>query len=320
MTALLWVGFGLAIGAAVLHLALGLKRPLDRAYLSFAFIMALLAAYLYFEWQLYRSTSSEGAVEAMRRQFVVAHGFLAGILVFIPAYAHACIPRRIAIAFWGGLAALFIANLCAPYGIWFSAKPELVTLTFRGEPYTNAVVPPLTTLQYGHTLFVIAVFVLMFWCALVMVRRGERQRGATLAIAIVLVVVQHVVDVFRDAVAGSWPYVAEFGVVTWALIMSIQLSLDFGINRQRLRATLTRAEQDAAQLSATVRASLLVRDRLNTPLQTLELSLAMCPENRAEDSATLADLRGLVVEIAQLGRAVEAAANQPARAEQEHVR
>ena len=36
MTAELWAAFGLTIGAAVLHAAIGLTRPLDRTHLSFA--------------------------------------------------------------------------------------------------------------------------------------------------------------------------------------------------------------------------------------------------------------------------------------------
>ena len=111
MTALLWAAFGMTTGAAVLYGALGLMRQLDRRYLSFACIMALLAAYLYFEWQLYRAPTGEAAVDAMRRQLIVAHGFLAGILVFVPAYTGARIPRWLMSAYWGGLALFFVANL-----------------------------------------------------------------------------------------------------------------------------------------------------------------------------------------------------------------
>ena len=310
MTALLWAAFGMTTGAAVLHGALGLRRPLDRTYLSFACIMALLAAYLYVEWELYRATTSEAAVEAMRREVIAAHGVLAGILVFVPAYTRARIPRWLTSAYWGGLALLFVANLVAPYGLWFSAEPDLVPSTFRGEPYTVVVAPPLTALQYVHTLYVISLFVLTFRCALDAIRRGERQRGATLAIALVVVVGQHVADVVRDAVGGAWPYLAEFGLVTWGLMMSIQLAIDFRVNHQRLRATLNRAEHHSAELARMVEASLLVRDKLNTPLQTLELGLAICTAGGPEDEKALADLRSVVAELAQRGRAVEQTANQ----------
>lgn len=310
MTPLLWASFGMTIGAAVLHLALGLARPLDRRHLSFACIMALLAAYLYFEWELYRATTSEQAVEAMRREVIAAHGFLAGILVFVPAYTRTRIPHWLMAGYWGGLALLFVGNLFARYGLWFSAKPQLVASTFRGEPYSAVVAPPLTELQYFHTLYVLTLFALTFTCAIDAIRRGERQRGATLAFALVVVVAQHVADVVRDAVGGSWPYLAEFGLVTWGLIMSIQLAIDFRANHLRLHATLNRVEQHAESLARLVEASLFVRDKLNTPLQTLEFGLTMCTPSGPEEEEALAELRREVTELTQFGRAVELAADE----------
>jgi len=39
----LWSAIGMAVGAVVLHTTLGLKRPFDRTYLSFACIMGVTA-------------------------------------------------------------------------------------------------------------------------------------------------------------------------------------------------------------------------------------------------------------------------------------
>jgi hypothetical protein len=309
LTGLLWAAFGMTAGAAALYGAVGLKRPLERTYLSFACIMALLGAYLYFEWELYRATTSEAAVEAMRRQVVAAHGFLAGILVFVPSYTKVRVPRWLLVAFWAGLALLFVTNLLAPYSIWFSSEPSISRATFRGEPYTVAMSPSLGPLQYVHTLYVVSLFVLAFTCALAMIRRGGRQRGVTLAIALVIAVVEHVLDVVRDALDGSWPYVAEFGLVTWGLIMSIQLAIDFRNNQTHLQATLRRAKEHAADLARMVDASLLVRDKLNTPLQILELDVAMCTPTGRDDEETLADIRRVITELTTLGRSVEQAAH-----------
>jgi hypothetical protein len=308
LTGLLWVAFGMTAGAAALYGALGLTRPLDRTYLSFACIMALLCTYLYFELELYRATTSDAAVEAMRHQLIAAHGFVAGILVFVPSYTKVQVPRWVLAAFWAGLALLFVANLWAPYGVWFSSEPEITRATFRGEPYSVAIAPSLGPVQYVHTLYVVCLFVLAFTCALVMVRRGGRQRGLMLAIALTIAVVEHLLDVVRDAVDGSWPYVAEFGLVTWGLIMSIQLAIDFRNNQLELQATLRRAEQHAADLARMVAASVLVRDKLNTPLQILELDIAMCTPTGPDDERTLGDIRRAITELTMLGRNVEQAA------------
>lgn len=208
-----------------------------------------------------------------------------------------------------GLALLFITNLLVPYGIWFNAQPQLYRSTFAGEPYTVVVAPPLSILQFIHTLYVLCVFAFAFTCAIKLVRAGERRRGAMLAIGLVAAVFDHGVDVMRDAIGGGWPYVAPVGLVTWGLLMSVQLAIDFRVSEQRLSAMLDRAEQHTAELASIVDATLRVRDKLNTPLQTLELSLAMRTAARFEDEQTLAELRRAVAQLTQLGHAVERTAD-----------
>jgi uncharacterized coiled-coil protein SlyX len=92
--------------------------------------------------------------------------------------------------------------------------------------------------------------------------------------------------------------------------MSVQLAIDFRVSGQRLQATLTTAEQHAAELTKMVAASLSVRDKLNTPLQTLELSLATRTARTTEQEQTLAELHRAVTEIVKLGRAVERTTSQ----------
>lgn len=310
MTGVLWVALGLTIGAASLYAALGLTRPPVRTYVSFACMMALLAAYIVFEGALYHATTSDAAIEAVRHQVLAAHGFLAGMLVFVPAYTKAQVPRWLLAAYWAALVFFFLANLWEPYGVWFSGAPSLATSTFGGERYTIAVAPPMGVLQYAHALYVVCMFALTFGCAVGMIRRGERREGATLVAALVVAVLLHVVDVARDAVGGSWPYVLEFGLVVWALIMSIELAIDFRVDQGRLHEALAQTERGASELARTVETSLQVRDRLNTPLQTLELGLAMWAARGPEAEHDLADMRRSVVQVAELGHAVEEMVNQ----------
>lgn len=305
MTTVVWVALGMSAGAAVLNAALGLGRRLDRTYLSFSVLMACLVFYLFFEWVLYGSSSSADATEAMRHQLIAAHVFLGLVIVFVSSYTHVPIPRGVAIAFWCLLAFLFVANLVLPYGVWFSGPPEIMPLSFAGEPYTGVRAPPMSWLQYLHAVYVLGLFVLVLRCAIVLYRRGARQRGAILAFSLVIVLVFHAIDIAREVAGGTWPYVAEFGVVGWGLIMSVQLAIDYRNSEQRLQETLTKAELHAAELARTVEATLQVRDTINTPLQTLELGLALRTPRKPEEAATLDDLRRAVTELARLGRAVE---------------
>jgi hypothetical protein len=309
VNAVLWAVFGMTTGAAVLSAALGLTRPLQRTYLSFAWIMAMLAAFVFCEPELHASTTSDAAIETVRGQVSAGHGLLAGVLVFVPSYTRVRIPRWLLAAYWVGLAALFVTNIVAPLGIWFSVPPDLIRSTFGGEPYTAVVARSLSTLQYAHTLYVLAVFVLMFACAAKLIRRGDRRRGAMLALAFTLAFMAHVIDVIRDATGALWPDVAELGLATWGILMSVQLAIDYRVSEQRLYATLTSVERHAAELARLVEATLRVRDRLNTPLQTLELGLASRTAEKPEDEQTLADLRGAVIQLTVLGRAIERTTN-----------
>lgn len=309
MTSVVWSAFGLTIGAAVLHGALGLRRPLDRTYLSFSYIMLFLAAYFYFEWRFYRAVAPEDAVEAVRYQVAAAHGFLGCILVFVPNYTGVRAPWPVMTVYWVGLVVLFLANLLMPYGVWFAGEPTLITSTFRGQPFTTVVAPPMGLVQYLHGIYVFAVFVLALQCALRLFRHGAQRRGVMLAFAVVIVIACHLIDIARDAVAGTWPYVAEFGLVAWGLIMSSQLAIDYRTSEERLNDTLARVERDRARLSAIIDTTLHVRDKLNTPLQTLELGLALRAPGSSDDRETLVALRRAVVELAEFGRTVEKTAH-----------
>jgi hypothetical protein len=305
MSEVLWAVFGVTTGAAVLYGALGLARPPERTYMSFAAIMAMLAAFVFCERALYTATTPEEAIETVRLQMSAGHGLLAAVLVFVPSYTRVRLPREVRAAYGVCLGLLFVTNLVAPYGIWFSAPPRLIRATFGGETYTAVVASSLSAVQYIQTLYVVAVFVLMFMCAAKLIRRGERLRGAMLGLALLLAVVPHLVDVIRDAVGGTWPDIAELGMAMWGLIMSVQLAIDYRVSEQRLQTTLTSVERHAAELARMVDATLRVRDKLNTPLQTLELGLANRIAGHPAEERTLRDLSSAVTQLTLLGRAVE---------------
>jgi hypothetical protein len=304
VTPVLWSAIGMAIGAVVLHSTLGLKRPLDRTYLSFACIMVLVAVFLYLQWELYGATSSMVAVEIKKHQVAVVGLSFACMFVFVPAYSRVRLPRFVTGAFWCALAIVLVANALLPYGLWFSGEPTLVPSTFLGEPYTTVITPPMRAPQLAFAVFVTSYVVVALVCAGKMYRRGERQRGVTFAIALAIVFCDALVDIIRDNVGGSWPYVAEYGIVIWALIVSVQLARDFRRNTQTLGKAIGQVETQARQLTAMLQALRALEHDMQRPLDALESGVVELARGAMPADPQLRRVERAVDRLAQLARSM----------------
>jgi hypothetical protein len=304
MTPLLCAAGGVSIVAAVLHAALGLGRPFDRKSLAFAIIMVLLALMLYFQRNYYASTTIDGAVLSSRRQMSVINGFIACTLVFIPAYTRVHFPRVVSAVYWAALVGFFVVNLTSAYSLWFAERPELVRSHFRGEPYNTLVGKAMGPVQYAYVMFFSSLLAFGVAAAIKVYRRGERQRGVTLAVALALVLTSTLVDTIRDNVAGSWPYVTEFGLVTWGLIMSVQLAYDYRVQTRALAAAIGRVDAQAERLRRILGALHALEQDMHAPLHTLEHGIAKLAERRSRDGGELTRLQRSVTRLRELSRAM----------------
>jgi hypothetical protein len=283
MTAIVWTAFGMAFGAAVLYGTLALRKPRDRTYLSFACAMAAVTAFLYYECQLYNTSTLSEAIAVLRRREVMAHAVIAALLVFIPAYTRTRLRWPVAAAYWGALGILCIANVTSLYGIWFSAEPQLARPSFFGAHYTTLVAPPFSLLQHAYTLYLLSLFVLAVALAVPQIRRGERQRGVALLISAVLLVAPVGVDTVREVVGGTWPFVAELGFASWGLIMSVQLALDFRAQTFRIAHAISIANAQAARSTAILAAMDALDRNIHAPLRTLEAGLESLDASTRDD-------------------------------------
>ena len=274
MTPLIWTAVGIALGASVLYTAIGLRPPHQRTFLSFACLMLAIAVYLFWEGCLYHARTVEDAIRSERGQIAAVNVVIACILVFIPAYTRVRLPRALIAAYWVALAVAFVANLWLPMSLWYSAPPRLVPATFHGEPYTTVQVAPLSIVQYAWSLIPTSLLVVSLGCARKMYVRGERQRAATLAAALLIMLVQAVIDIVRDSVGGTWPYVAEYGVVSWALIMSVQLAYDYRAQSAAIVRAIASVEAHAKHLSSLLQAMRALEHDMEGPLQTLVSGIA----------------------------------------------
>jgi hypothetical protein len=207
------------------------------------------------------------------------------------------------VVYWSLLAAVFVANWVAPYGIWYSGPPELVGAELLGRPYSSLIAQPLGILQLAHAAFLGSVLALAIWSGSKVVRRGERQRGFALMAGAALLLAFTLVDYVRDSVGGSWPYVSEFGVVSWALVMSIQLAHDFRVNAQALARAIADVEMQSQRLTSMLGALHALEENMEAPLQTLETGVAALADGDSHD-AELQRLQRAVARLREFSRAM----------------
>lgn len=313
MTPLVWTAFGISIGAAVLHAAIGLRRPFNHTYLLFAAIMMLVAVFLVQRWDFYGATTSGEAVEATRRLILVVQLIIGILLVLNPAYTRVEIPRRVQVVLWAGLAILFVVNLAAPYGLWYSTPPTVVTLEFRGQLYHNVIAQPLELPQLAFMVYFTSVMLLTVRSAIVVFRRGERARGVTLGIALGLVLVHALVDAVQDHIGAAWPYVIEYGMVAWGLIMSVQLAHDFRVKAHELARTIGKVDEQASRLQAMLDALGTLEKNMDRPIETLETGIAALVKD-GESDAELQRLRRAVLRLREFSQSMPEISDRGGRA------
>ena len=306
MTALAWSCVGLSVNAAILHGALGLRRLVDWKYLAFAGMMVLLALFSYFDVQVNRSTVLDDAVAWTRHQQTCAAGLLALFAWFFQAYTRVEIPKTVTRAFWICLVGVVIYNALSPSGIHVGSAPQLVTVRVLGEE-GNHVVSQLGSVQVAYHLLVATLFGAAIGAGVRMFRRGERRKGGLFVVAISPLLVATLLDLAHDFMSGLWPYPSTYASLSLSVVMSVQLAVDFRLKDRELTTTLERSEEHAAKLAHMLQTSLELRDKLNTPLQTLEMGLALRARRSPGDAAIVTPLLQQVSRLIKLSRAIRRA-------------
>jgi hypothetical protein len=309
MTAFVWIALGLSASASLLHAALGLRRPFYYQHLAFSAVMALLAIALVCDVGVSRSDSLAAAAPWTRAGTLFAVGLLASYGWFLRAYARIEVPRALVSLFGIGLVCIAAYAAVSPYGITIGADPRFVGLPQQAGRSLHVIVSDPGPVQFIYAAFVAVVVSAGAVAGMQLYRRGQRWQGVLLCAAVSPVVLAIGFDVGSDLVGAPRLELTEASATALALSMSFQLATEFRVSEQRLRPTLHGVERRTTELAAAVGASLVVRDKLNTPLQTLELGLAMLPQHTSNDRNQLAALERALARIIELGRAVELAAH-----------
>jgi hypothetical protein len=303
MTLLLYAGVGVSLSSCLIHIVLGVARPPDWKHLAFSGAMAMLCVYLLLERRFYYAETADAGVRIARSEtpFVVAYLALLGW--FIREYANLRVPRWLIVVFYSLLAASLVYNFVAPYGIYYPSEPTLTKVrSFGGEAVTN-LEAPLGPIQFVWYLLALGVGIAGLVAGAQLTLRGDRLRGVMLMTAMSASVLPLILDMVRDSVGGEWPYLVEFGAVSSAVILSVQLAVEYRIRGMRLKHL---AESEARALQRLARMALAVKDMANTPLQTLESSVDMLERDLVPaQKNSLARIRRSARRLRQLDRMLD---------------
>lgn len=311
MTSFAWIALGMSASACLLHAALGLRRPFYYQHVAFAAVMALLTVAQLCDLRVYHSGSLAAAAPWTRASTLTAVALLASYGWFLRAYARVQVPRFLVWLFGAGLLVIAVYAAVSAYGITIGAAPRVVELQRSEAGSSYVIVSDIGFVQIAYASFLAGVVSVGIVAGVQLYRRGQHWQGVLLCAMVTPVLLAVGIDLTSDLVGAARPELTEASAITLSVGMSIQLATEFRTSEQHLQPTLHRVELHTAELAAMVGASLVVRDKLNTPLQTLELGLAMLPVRTAEAWQRLAVLQSALARIIELGRAVELAANPP---------
>jgi hypothetical protein len=119
-----------------------------------------------------------------------------------------------------------------------------------------------------------------------------------------LIIVYAALDIIRDNVGGTWPYLVEYGVVSWALIVSVQLARDFRTTIRTLGKAIVYVDMQARQLTEMLNSLHILEHSMKMPLETLEAGIAGLARTTTEVDPQLRRVERATIRLKELTRSM----------------
>ncbi len=221
---LLWpVIIGICLYASLIHLQIGLRRPIDRIHVLFGLLALSVAVGVFGNVQLATAhTVSDYQAAAWLSSIVVALVFV--ILPWFVTY-YADEPKH---GFAAALSCVYLVilggNFFQPHSMLLSAAPVLEQVTLPwGERITRSSTPPTTwnmtmSVAYGLTIAYLAFAMIGLF------RRGPRVRAWGLLLSAGPFAASLLVNILVRFGIVNFPYVAAPGFLAMVAVMSVVLT------------------------------------------------------------------------------------------------
>lgn len=238
-TKILWpVIAGICLYAGVMHLQIGLRKPLDRIHILFGALALLISLGVFGNIALTTAQSPDAYLRAAwYSSFVTTSVFI--VLPWFVSYYAIETDHRIAAALSALYAVILIGNCFFPYSMMQSAMPVLQQVTLPwGETIVRSSTPPTSwfnLIWFGHAL---TILYLLYAC-IHAARRGPRERAWGLIIGMGCFALALTVNfLVRWGVIANHPYVAAPGFLALVLVMGVALTREWRQSHQQMKTIL----------------------------------------------------------------------------------
>ncbi|MDF2387721.1 sensor histidine kinase [Nostoc ellipsosporum NOK] len=214
---------GICLYVGLLHLLIGFQRLQPALHVWFGLSSLLACGYILALMVMCKATNIEDYILA--RKGVAFFGFIfASCLVWFVAIYTNFQPVRLILALNSIYLICILSNFFSPAGIAYSHISRLSNFSLPwGEliTYPEGKTNPLIGFQL---LGLTSATIFMFYACYYQYQRGEKQAALSLSIsvAILIAIIQH--DRLVDLQAIKSIYLAEFGFLSFVLVMSLYLA------------------------------------------------------------------------------------------------
>ena len=235
--AILYVIAGLCLYAGLLHLRMGLRRPLLKSHLWFAAVALLVGLYVMMKAGTYSASTPELLVAWRRAELSVAVVLFGALPWFVDSYFER--ERHWSAIFLSAWAmVLFGVNLWSPYSLSFVQLPEIrVEALPFGSIATD--VRESRTGPWHHAMW-LGFFLSLLHGFAVAGLEGRRQprRAMVLGWAYGIFFVSMALTLLSVRRLIALPHVGEFGFLALVLVMGQALTVEFARGERRMRRLL----------------------------------------------------------------------------------
>ncbi|MCG6986920.1 MAG: PAS domain-containing protein [Gemmatimonadetes bacterium] len=268
---------GVMLFAGLHHLLIGLRRPHERVYLTFAAVSLLAACWTAWGIPLYAARTPEAFLHATRWRQVMGLGIGVSLLWFIAEYTSVR-PRVFLWSLTGVQLAMAVAAVSLPFTLYFSGPPQLEHPLMRwGEVITTATLPE-GPLLLPTEIVTTLNFLFGLWASGVMWLRGQRRGAVPLLVVLALILV----GLWHPPLPGLGDVpTAELDFVGLVLVMSLVVS-NRVVEAAVVKEALAESEQRLRTLVETApEAVLLLNSASGVALEANDSALELFGEERA---------------------------------------